>query len=305
MTSDLETAFELPEARAAATSSDDPLDRIAVRDYLREVEIGAFQAERGTTQRIRFNVVVEVASSAAAQFDDVDQVLSYDTITEAIENQLALERLNLLETLAERIADEILTHKRAVRVFVRIEKLDRIPGTLGVEIVRNRIEMGEISQISPTPEVEPEQINPLVVFMSNQIVQSDQLAGWLDAIERQETPAIIMVDRSHVAPPISEVEAADQRIGLLALEQAAWVLAGKDRRCVVVNSRTELDWAIKQDQMSVWAPSKMVLDAVNKPDVGPDAPLELAHWLADEFGSDAPIVLGQGAIQAPSDLFAA
>ena len=74
----------------------------------------------------------------AAATDDVDQVLSYDTITEAIEYQLHVERLNLLETLAERIAAQILTHAQALRAFVRIEKLDRIPGSLGVEIVRTR-----------------------------------------------------------------------------------------------------------------------------------------------------------------------
>ena len=75
----------------------------------------------------------------AAQDDDVDKVISYDTITEAIEHELAAERVNLLETLAERVAARCLADPRAVRVFVRIEKLDRIPGALGVEIVRSRL----------------------------------------------------------------------------------------------------------------------------------------------------------------------
>ena len=72
--------------------------------------------------------MLEVSHHAAAQDDDVDQVISYDTITEAIEAALAVERVNLLETLAERIAAGCLADRRAVRVFVRVEKLDRIPG---------------------------------------------------------------------------------------------------------------------------------------------------------------------------------
>ena len=104
-----------------------------------QVEIGAFRSERGVTQRIRFNVVLEVSHHTAAEDDDVDKVISYDTITEAIEHELAAERINLLETLAERVAARCLADPRAVRVFVRIEKLDRIPGTLGVEIVRSRL----------------------------------------------------------------------------------------------------------------------------------------------------------------------
>ena len=77
-------AFELPHARAAATHAGPPLDRISVRDYTRQVEIGAFRTERGVTQRIRFNVVLEVSHHTAARDDDVDKVISYDTITEAI-----------------------------------------------------------------------------------------------------------------------------------------------------------------------------------------------------------------------------
>ena len=53
-------AFELPHARAAATDGGRPLDRISVRDYTRQVEIGAFRTERGVTQRIRFNVVLDL-----------------------------------------------------------------------------------------------------------------------------------------------------------------------------------------------------------------------------------------------------
>ena len=50
-------AFEPPHARASATHVGPPLDRISVRDYVRQVEIGAFRTERGVTQRIRLNVV--------------------------------------------------------------------------------------------------------------------------------------------------------------------------------------------------------------------------------------------------------
>ena len=80
-----------------------------------------------TRQRLRFNVVVEVRPRPQPLEDDVDRILSYDRITEAIAAELAAERLNLLETLAERVAERILAEPQAMRVFVRIEKLDRRP----------------------------------------------------------------------------------------------------------------------------------------------------------------------------------
>jgi len=293
-------AFELPHQRAIATSGGDPLDRISVRDYTREVEIGAFQAERGVTQHIRFNVVLEVSRNAAAQSDDVDQVLSYDTITEAIEQQLSTERINLLETLAERIAERVLENPKSVRIFVRIEKLDRIPGTLGVEIARSRITADNViaSVVEPTAPSEPA-AQPLVVFLPNAVLYSDHLESWLNVLADHEPPAIICLDHAPEAAPDAKNPAANRRISLLNIEQNTWVLAAKDKRCVVVDSRTELDWAIKNDQLSVWAPSRIVLDALNGPVDHTAGPLALAAWFADDLGADTLVVI-EGAGAAPS-----
>ena len=138
MSSEIAQAFDHPDARSRATLLDSPLDRISLRDHIVDVEIGAFQAERGTTQRISFNVVVEVLPTSDDVDDDVDKILSYDKVTEAITIALREERLNLLETLADRVAERILWEPQAQRTFVRIEKLDRGSGALGVEIVRSK-----------------------------------------------------------------------------------------------------------------------------------------------------------------------
>ena len=60
MTSDIRLAFAHPEERSLATASATPRDRISLRDHIVEADIGAFQVERGHTQRLMFNVVVEV-----------------------------------------------------------------------------------------------------------------------------------------------------------------------------------------------------------------------------------------------------
>ena len=71
------------------------LDRIAVRDYIINAEIGAFQSERGKKQRLKISVVLEVELNTEKQNDDVDKIISYDTIIDAIKNQLLIERINL------------------------------------------------------------------------------------------------------------------------------------------------------------------------------------------------------------------
>lgn len=286
MTTDIRLAFAHPSERAAATAGPDPRDRISLRDHIREVEIGAFQAERGTTQRIRFNVVVEVRLPEGLD-DDVDKILSYDRITEAIDRELSAERLNLLETLAERVAEDILADPRAARVFVRIEKLDRGPGALGVEIVRDR------EMIDP-PAAEETQ-HPWVVFLGNDAIASPDLPRLLDKLEAADLPLILCVDAPNHAAPQAAHPSAQYRIDLLALEQNAWVLAGRDRRCVVVGTRTELDWAMKQGQISVWAPSKIVLDATDRPDLEAMDAAALTTWFAENFEAQMRLSIGAAA----------
>ena len=269
--------FDKLEIRAKSEQSNPALDRISIRDYIKEVEIGAFQVERDLTQRVKFNVVVEVSDSSSSSSDDVDDILSYDMIIEAIDEQLNFERLNLLETLADRVSEQILSHQQAIRVFIRIEKLDRIPGSLGVEIVRDR----KNSKHDKDKSI----ITPSIVFIPNEIIQSNDLKNWLDAIAQYKKPIIICVENLFIPQKTSLEIDSHHRIKLLAIEQAAWNLAGKDNRCVVVDTWTELDWSMKNNEVTVWAPSKMILDAVNKPSLKSE-PLDLAIWLADEFNTD-------------------
>ena len=281
------TVFDNLEIRAKTAPSDPSLDRISIRDYIKEVEIGAFQVERDLTQRVKFNVVVEVAASSSSSSDDVDDILSYDMIIEAIDDQLNFERLNLLETLAERISDQILSHNQAIRVFTRIEKLDRIPGSLGVEIVRDRKNSIEENAI------ENSNSEPLVVYISNEIIQSNELKRWLDAIVKNDKPTILCVEALEFKDQVSIELNTLHRIELLSIEQSAWRLAGMDIRCVVVDTRTELDWSLKNNELSVWAPSKMILDSVNKPSLN-SGPLDLAIWLAGELSVDSIYCIGSG-----------
>ena len=292
MSEETRLAFAHPSERAAATATNtDPLDRISLRDHIREVEIGAFQAERGLLQRISFNVVVEVVPMGDHLDDDVDRILSYDTLIEAIDYELKAERLNLLETLSARVAERILHDPRAARVFVRIEKLDRGPFALGVEIVRSQTR-------APVRIVEPDAIvHPQVIYLSNDAIHDPNLAAFIDTLVG--VPTILCVGPGQTTAPQVGQPLAQRRVDLLAIEQNAWMLAARDARCVVVESRTELDWGLKNDQVSVWAPSRIVLDATDAP--GGADPLVLAGYCAALFEATKTLSIGAAAIPAPGE----
>jgi dihydroneopterin aldolase len=281
MSNEIYLAFAHPKERSEASEAETVHDRISLRDHTVDVEIGAFQSERGNKQRVCFNIVVEVKPFQNKLEDDVDRILSYDKVTEAITTELSVERLNLLETLADRIADRILSEPQAIRVFVRIEKLDRGPGALGVEIVRSN-EMKQVRSMA----LEDIQLNcPKIIVLSNKAFESIELKNCIDELEKLGRSAIFCVGLPSENYSKVTQKQVQRRIDLLAIEQNAWKLAAYDKRCVVVETKTELDWAIKNGQISVWAPAKMLLDAKNPPNFDLQNPLPLSEWLANEFGA--------------------
>ncbi|GAA4224524.1 dihydroneopterin aldolase [Sagittula marina] len=292
MASEIRLAFAHPSERAIATAGDAPRDRISLRDHVVEVEIGAFQAERGTKQRIQFNVVVEVAPFTGDLDDDVDRILSYDRVTEAIAHELAAERLNLLETLAERIAERILLEPQALRAFVRIEKLDRGPGALGVEIVRARSDVAaHLNALAD--ETASERPHPRVVHLSNDAMDHPDLGRWVDTLVARRAPVVLCCGLPPETPLSTSHHMTQRRVDLLAIEQNGWRLAARDLRCKVVATRTELDWAMKNGQTCVWAPSKIVLDAIEGPSVEPQDATALSAWFAQEMEACELLIIGE------------
>lgn len=125
-----------PKASKIGMSRTATLDRVFVHDFVLDAEIGVYTNEKGVTQRVRFSVDVDVKPGKATLGDDIANALDYDTIINGIKSILARGHIHLVETLAEDIAAHCLAHPRAARVRVRVEKLDKEPGAVGVEIVR-------------------------------------------------------------------------------------------------------------------------------------------------------------------------
>jgi len=116
--------------------------RVLVRDLVLACEIGTLRHERGRPQRVRVNLDLDVREDATPIADDLRNVVCYDEIVSAIRQLVAGGHMNLVETLAERIAQLCLGDARIRVARVRVEKLDVYAdaGSVGVEIERfNRL----------------------------------------------------------------------------------------------------------------------------------------------------------------------
>jgi dihydroneopterin aldolase len=128
--------YRILAARGYSVDPEKATDRVFVRDFDLPVSVGAYLHERAKPQKVRFNVEARIYRSDRVA-ENMNDVFSYDLITDAI-RMLVREHIALVETLAERIAASVLTHPRVASVTVRIEKLNVGPGSVGVEIVRER-----------------------------------------------------------------------------------------------------------------------------------------------------------------------
>lgn len=110
-------------------------DVIFVRDLVLPCRIGIHSEEREGEQRVRFSI--EIAVDPGATRDRRSPVVCYDAIIGGVRRVINAGHINLMETLAERVAEACLALEGARKVHLRVEKLDRVPGAaLGVEIVR-------------------------------------------------------------------------------------------------------------------------------------------------------------------------
>lgn len=112
--------------------------RVFVRDLVLAALIGVHRHEQDGRQRVRINLDLDVPEDEAPHTDRLADAVNYENIVAGVRKIVAAGHINLVETLAERIAARCLADRRVARVRVRVEKLDVFAdaGSVGVEIER-------------------------------------------------------------------------------------------------------------------------------------------------------------------------
>ena len=112
--------------------------KILIRNLVFPMKIGIYKHEKFKEQRVRVNLELRVYQKKDSIDDRIDNVICYEDIIKLIKNIASSKHLNLVETLAEKIAEECLQIPESFLCKIKVEKLDVFDEleSVGVEIVR-------------------------------------------------------------------------------------------------------------------------------------------------------------------------
>ncbi|MFD5224427.1 dihydroneopterin aldolase [Microbacterium sp. NPDC058342] len=100
----------------------DALDEIVLTGLTVFGRHGVFDFERRDGQEFTIDLALGLSLQAAAASDDVADTVHYGEVAERVSAIVAGEPVNLIETLAQRIADAVLEDERVRAVRVTVHK---------------------------------------------------------------------------------------------------------------------------------------------------------------------------------------
>lgn len=111
---------------------------VFLRDMMLQLSIGVHAHEHAATQRVRINVDLGVTENRSDETDRLGRVVDYEALAQRVRDLAASGHVQLVETLAERIAQDCLRDGRVRSARVRVEKLDVFADmwAAGVEVER-------------------------------------------------------------------------------------------------------------------------------------------------------------------------
>jgi dihydroneopterin aldolase/D-erythro-7,8-dihydroneopterin triphosphate epimerase len=116
------------------------MDQIFIRDLLARCIVGIFPEEKNVKQDVLVNIALETDLATAGQTDDIDDTVDYKSLKQSILARIEATPYNLIERLAQDVADICLATERVAAVKVTVDKPGalRFARSVAVEIRRTK-----------------------------------------------------------------------------------------------------------------------------------------------------------------------
>lgn len=125
-----------------------PYDEITLTGLRASAFHGVLEQERRTGQVFLIDVTVYLPLKDAATTDDLDKTIHYGELAEQIVTAVETDPVDLIETVAERVAAVVLAHELAVFTRVTVHK-PSAPITVAFDDVSVTITRGRPERMNP------------------------------------------------------------------------------------------------------------------------------------------------------------
>ena len=115
-------------------------DSIFLRELKVETIIGVWDWERKIRQTVSIDLEMGANIRRAAKTDSIDDTLNYKAVSKRVQRFVADSEFQLVETMAEKIAEVVLSEFELPWIQVRVSKPGAIRGAkdVGVQIHRTK-----------------------------------------------------------------------------------------------------------------------------------------------------------------------
>ena len=115
------------------------MDIIFLNGMAVETVVGVYEWERQQPQKLLVDISVGILENQDRE-DDLRATLSYADIAQLVRDDMATQRLQLLESVAERIAELLLAHAFVQEATIKVVKPGILPASkeVGIQITRRK-----------------------------------------------------------------------------------------------------------------------------------------------------------------------
>ncbi len=116
------------------------MDTVFIRDLRVETVVGIYDWERRIRQTVSLDLDMGSDIRVAAKSDHIEDTLDYKAVAKRVAQFVAEQKFQLVETLAEKVANLILDEFKVAQVKVTLHKPGAVSGSksVGVCIERSR-----------------------------------------------------------------------------------------------------------------------------------------------------------------------
>lgn len=111
---------------------------IYIKNWVVDAAIGIHPHEQNKKQKIRLNITLYQHDTIGFSSKKVADVVDYEAHKNNLQALIDIKHEALIETLADRIAQNCLQDEKVTRVIVELEKLGILPGTESCGVIIER-----------------------------------------------------------------------------------------------------------------------------------------------------------------------